>query len=152
MIISSFHGCHFILIRLIWFAMGHGYLNKCHQHFVCFYYVYIDRCKWSASLIARFIGPTWGLVGPRCAPCRPHEPSYLAWQCTRLYYQRIDWFYRVLPRLTSTGIASKSREQECISIMAGDNQTTGQKSSGYARNNVSFCTQGSVFPWLHLCR
>ena len=32
------------------------------------------------TLIARFMGPTWadlGPVGPRWAPCRPHEPCYL---------------------------------------------------------------------------
>ena len=35
----------------------------------------------NTSLIARFMGPTWGqhlgLTGPRWAPCWPHEPCYL---------------------------------------------------------------------------
>ena len=33
------------------------------------------------TLIARFMGPTWahlGPVGPRWAPCRPHEPYLLS--------------------------------------------------------------------------
>ena len=32
------------------------------------------------SQIARIMGPTWGPpVGPKWAPCRPHEPCYQGW-------------------------------------------------------------------------
>ena len=36
-------------------------------------------CWWiDTTLIARFMGPTWGTPGAdRCAPCRPYEPWYL---------------------------------------------------------------------------
>ena len=36
--------------------------------------------SWKHTLRARFMRPTWGNlgpVGPRWAPCRPHEPCYL---------------------------------------------------------------------------
>ena len=39
----------------------------------------------SPSLIARFMGPTWGPPGfcrPRCVLCRFHEPCYLGYQYT----------------------------------------------------------------------
>ena len=57
---------------------GYVYANK---HF---WYSRVDftrnTCLPICSLIARFVGPTWthlGPVGPRRAPCRPHEPCYL---------------------------------------------------------------------------
>ena len=42
-------------------------------------YSHINPCS-IATLIARFMGPTWahlGSTGPRWAPCWPHEPCYL---------------------------------------------------------------------------
>ena len=38
-------------------------------------YCYVQYCI--PSLIARFVGPTWGPTGPRWAPCWPHELCYL---------------------------------------------------------------------------
>ena len=34
-------------------------------------------CKEGCTLIARFMGPSWGPPGPGWAPCWPHEPCYL---------------------------------------------------------------------------
>ena len=44
--------------------------------------------------IAKILGPTWGPlgpVGPRWAPCRPHEPCYQGqWSCIK---SRMNIFY-----------------------------------------------------------
>ena len=44
------------------------------------------------SLIARFMGPTWGPsgVGPRWAPCWSHEPCYLG--CIVMYVENREIF------------------------------------------------------------
>ena len=75
-------------------------LNKTEQSFNCFRYtIYRQRCLDESpliannneindnrtlthitTLIASFMGPTWGPPGscrPRWAPCWPHEPCYL---------------------------------------------------------------------------
>ena len=55
-------------------------MNLC-QKPACFRHGRWSNC-FEASLIARFMGPTWGPsgpTGPRWAPCWPHELSYLGW-------------------------------------------------------------------------
>ena len=50
------------------------------------------------TLIARFMGPTWGPLGPtgpRWAPCWPHEPCYLGVHVNK-----------TLPKCTDTGVIS----------------------------------------------
>ena len=47
------------------------------------------------SQIARVMGPTWahlGPVGPRWAPCWPHEPCYLGCQCNSTWTS-LHWVY-----------------------------------------------------------
>ena len=48
-----------------------------------------SRARFTIDLIARFMGPTWGLhgahlrpTGPRWAPCWPHDPCYLGFSFT----------------------------------------------------------------------
>ena len=63
----------------------YGYLSMLGLKLI---YVQGQDIEWVITLITRFIGPTWGHLGPtgpRWAPCWPHELCYLG-----MYHQR--WF------------------------------------------------------------
>ena len=68
----------------IYFRSFHIHTLRTNGFFLAFLKVELHMVHWSTvvSLITRFMGPTWahlGPVGPRWAPCRPHEPCYLGW-------------------------------------------------------------------------
>ena len=57
-------------------------------------------CYVIASLIARFIGPTWGPygahlgpTGPRWAPCWPHELWYLGYHAQKFFYWSLHFHF-----------------------------------------------------------
>ena len=76
----QYHGCSFCVQENVLFVKLNGKVG--------FQWMeplpVLGLCQSKYTLIARFMGPTWGLpgadrtqVGPMWAPCVPREPSYL---------------------------------------------------------------------------
>ena len=67
---------HFIFIKGISYTGKIPYLDLGKSHLVM---PISHTCTLNIreiSQTAKFMGPTWGPVGPRWAPCWPHEPCY----------------------------------------------------------------------------
>ena len=53
----------------------HVHFAVLHPKFPVFFLNYAYN-EFTTTQIARYMGPTWVLLSPRCAPCCPHEPCY----------------------------------------------------------------------------
>ena len=75
----------FITIHSIYHAILRFNMDTTPHYSTCLHLVWMALFIW--SLIARFMGPTWGPPGTdrtRMAPCWPHEPCYLGYWCKEI--------------------------------------------------------------------
>ena len=93
--------------QLIWFHTFHNKVWCLNQDEECSRYMYIEERHWTGKqpfgtqatpLIARFMEPT--CVGPRWAPCWPHDPCYLGHVCI--------WYYSTGVQIVSFTLSDDS--------------------------------------------